>query len=99
MRGNGASEPARPLTSGPVQRPIVCAFSALSRAWRAALEVGDDERVAAPCDQGVISTRNSNSLFTRRWLRARDLNQRLMVAGCQRRRGFKVAFESPPEDS
>ena len=50
MLGNGAGEPARPLTSGWVQRPIVCASSALSRAWRAALDVGDDERVAAPCD-------------------------------------------------
>ena len=50
MLGNGAGEPARPLTSGWVQRPIVCASSALSRAWGAALDVGDDEQVAAPCD-------------------------------------------------
>jgi hypothetical protein len=42
-----------------------------------ALAVGDDERVAAPCDDSVTSTRNSNSLFACRWLRARDLNPRL----------------------
>jgi len=33
--------------------------------------VGDNERVAVPCADSVASTRNSNSLFACRWLRAR----------------------------
>jgi len=34
------------------------------------LEVGDDERVAAPGDKSLTSTRNSNSRFVGRWLQA-----------------------------
>jgi hypothetical protein len=36
----------------------------------AALDVSDDERVPVPCTDSMTSTRNSNSLFAGRWLRA-----------------------------
>jgi len=36
----------------------------------AALAVGEDERLAAPCADSVISSRNSKTMFACRWLRA-----------------------------
>ena len=70
-------------TGGPVSRSGRVAAAGQGRVLRtepgrdAAPAVGDDERVAAPCDDRVTSTRNSNSLFACRWLRARDVNPRL----------------------
>jgi len=67
---------------GPVSRWGLGAEADQARVLRAepgrdvALDVGDDERVAAPCADSVTWTRNSNSLFACRWLRAPDLNQR-----------------------
>src|SRR5215470_4198535 len=36
----------------------------------AVFAVGDDERIAVPCADGMTSTRNSNSRLACRWLRA-----------------------------
>jgi hypothetical protein len=61
---------------GPVSRSGLGAAADQVRVLRAepgrdvALDVGNDERVAAPCADRVTSTRNSNSLFACRWLRA-----------------------------
>ena len=63
-------------TGGPVSRSGLVAAAGQGRVLRtepgrnAALAVGDGERVAAPCDDSVTSTQNSNSLFACRWLRA-----------------------------
>ena len=62
--------------NGPVTRPRLRAAADQVRVLRAepgrdaAFAVGDDERVAAPCADSVTSTRNSNSRFACRWLRA-----------------------------
>src|SRR5215470_3440634 len=40
----------------------------------AVFAVGDDERIAVPRADSMTSTRNSNSRFACRWLRAPDLN-------------------------
>jgi len=62
------------------------------------LEVGDDERVAAPCDKSLTSTRNSNSRFAGRWLQALDLN--LRPDGIQARVGKGIQSRvSVPEPS
>ena len=56
-------------TGGPVFRSGLVAAAGQRRVLRtepgrdATLAVGDDERVAAPCDDSLISTRNSTSLF------------------------------------
>ena len=63
-------------TGGPVSLPGLGASADQVRVlraepgWDAALDVGDDERVGATCADSVTSTRNSNSLFACRWLRA-----------------------------
>ena len=61
---------------GPVSRPRPGAAADQVRVLRAelgrdaAFAVEDDERGAVPCADSMTSTRNSNSRFACRWLRA-----------------------------
>ena len=54
---SGTGGTARLLIPARVRRPIRVASSALSRAWGAALELGDEERVAVTCGEVVTSKR------------------------------------------